>query len=146
METTILPIVGKEYPLVVTELINQAKNSIKIIVFDWRWYPNDPASPAQIFNNSILKAHNRGCEVKAICNMPEIVAILKPEGLKIKNITTKRLVHAKMIIIDNKHVIIGSHNFSQNAFSQNYEFSVVIANTPNIERYTEFFDFLYQTA
>jgi len=146
METTILPIVGKEYPLVVTELINQAKNSIKIIVFDWRWYPNDPASPAQIFNNSILQAHKRGCEVKAICNMPDIVATLKPEGLKIKNITTKRLVHAKMIIIDNKHVIIGSHNFSQNAFSQNYEFSVVIANTPNIERYTEFFDFLYQTA
>jgi len=37
---------GREYPVKVIPLIEQSVKSIKIIVFDWRWYPQ---MPGQLF-------------------------------------------------------------------------------------------------
>jgi phosphatidylserine/phosphatidylglycerophosphate/cardiolipin synthase-like enzyme len=143
-ETTIIPLVGNEFPKEVTEMINLADHSIKIVIFDWRWYPTDPSSSLQVFNRAITNAHKRGVEVKAISNIEEIVTILKPFGIKIKKLETKRLVHTKLMIIDDKHIIIGSHNYTQNAFTLNYEFSVMITNCPDIQRYLDYFNNLFQ--
>jgi phosphatidylserine/phosphatidylglycerophosphate/cardiolipin synthase-like enzyme len=51
---------GRQYPQEVIPLINSAKNSIKIIVFDWRWYSRDPGSSCQLFNQAILSDAKRG--------------------------------------------------------------------------------------
>lgn len=142
--TNITPIIGKEYPQKAIEMIKKANNSIKIIVFDWRWYPIETGSSVQQFNHEIIKAHNRGCEVKAICNMSNIVELLKREGIKIKKLETKKLVHAKLMIIDDKNIIIGSHNYTQNAFTLNHELSVVITNCPVVQRFIDYFNNLYK--
>jgi phosphatidylserine/phosphatidylglycerophosphate/cardiolipin synthase-like enzyme len=137
-------IIGKEFPQKVIPLIEYAKHSIKIVVFDWRWYPNDPANPVQLFNQAIIRAKRRGLKIQVIGNCDEIIKILKEQGIEAKKAMTKNLVHAKMMIFDDKDLVIGSHNFSQNAFTMNYEISTYIPDCPDVENYLRFFDSLWQ--
>jgi hypothetical protein len=45
---------GKQFPEKVIPLLDNSVKSIDIVVFDWRWYPNDPAASAQLFNQAFF--------------------------------------------------------------------------------------------
>lgn len=135
----IISVVGKEFPVEVIPMIDAAKKSIEIVVFDWRWYPNDPGSAAQLFNQAILRAAKRGVEVKAVTNFTEICTVLAKSGVIAKKLSEKKLVHVKLMIIDGVYCILGSHNYTQNAFSMNYEVSVIFDDLFVIQRMREFF-------
>lgn len=136
-------IIGKEFPQIVVPLIDSAKKSIKVVVFDWRWYPQDPANPVQIFNQAFVRAARRGVEIEAIANNDEIVRTLLDQGIKAKRVMLKTIIHSKLIIIDNKIVVIGSHNYTQSAFTFNQEISVVISDCSDIDKFNLFFHNLY---
>ena len=136
-------IIGKQFPGTVIPLIENAKNTIKIVVFDWRWYPNDPANPVQLFNQAIIRSVRRGVKVQAIGNCSDVMAILKQQGCDIVKPTTKNLVHAKMMIIDDDWLILGSHNYSKSAFSRNQEASIAVHGREEIKRYREYFNNLW---
>lgn len=136
-------IIGNDFPKKVIPLINQAQKSIKIIVFDWRWYPDDPANPCQQFNHAILTAKNRGVEVNVITNIDQVVNVLNSQGCKAKKPHSKKLVHAKIMIIDDQCVIIGSHNYTQNAFTMNREISVILRGLSDVSPFSDFFNSLF---
>jgi phosphatidylserine/phosphatidylglycerophosphate/cardiolipin synthase-like enzyme len=136
-------IVGKNFPLKVIPLIDLAKKSIKTVVYDWRWYSNDSGNCVQIFNQAIIRAVRRGVKVEAIVNNDGIVSILNENGVIAKKISAQGLVHAKLMIIDDNIVIIGSHNYTHSAFVVNKEISVAFWEIPNIEDYNIFFHSLW---
>ena len=133
-------IIGKDFPKKVIPLVDSAKSSISIIVFDWRWYPDDPGNPCQLFNQSIVRAKNRGVKIKVISNIPDIVVRLNALGIEAKKLLTPNLVHVKMMIIDEEIMIIGSHNYTQNAFTMNYELSVILQNKEKAKELVGFFN------
>ena len=139
----ITPVIGKEFPEKVIPLIEEAKTSIKIVVFDWRWYPNDPGNPVQLFNQALVRAVRRGVDIKAISNMQDIVSVANSVGIKVRKLATKNLIHAKMMIIDNEILILGSHNYTQSAFTMNQEVSIIIKGREYLERFCKFFEHLY---
>jgi len=118
-------LIGKEFPQNVIPLIDLAKKSIEIIVFDWRWYPQDPGSACQLFNQAIVRATRRGVAVRIIANNDEIIKTLNAVGCRAKKIVSQRLVHCKLMIVDSECLITGSHNYTQSAFNLNYELSVI---------------------
>lgn len=128
MSCTIKSISGSQFPKDVIPLINAAKSTINIIVFDWRWYSNDPGATCQLFNQAILAAARRGVKIRVITSNDKIVSILKAGGIDAKILNLSRLVHAKLMIIDENIVITGSHNYTISAFTQNLEFSVIITD------------------
>jgi len=136
-------IIGKQYPKIVIPKIDEAKKSIDIIMFDWRWYPNDPGASVQLFNQALVRAGRRGVNVRAITNFGDIVKTLEKVGVKAKKLRSKNLVHAKIIIIDESIVIIGSHNFTQNAFNMNFEISCMFENSDNAKEYLQYFNNLW---
>lgn len=136
-------IIGKQFPKVVIPLIENAKSSIKVVVFDWRWYPNDPANPVQLFNQAIVRAVRRGVRVEAVANSEEIINTLKSVGCQAKKLLSKNLVHAKLMVIDEKIVIIGSHNYTQSAFSMNHEISAMFGDCETAKQFLQFFDSLW---
>lgn len=138
------PIIGKDFPTKVIPLLDAAKSIIQILVFDWRWYPNDPASPAQLFNQALVRAVKRGVIVQAVVNSEQLADVLNKIGIGAKKIKSKALMHAKQIVIDNKIVVVGSHNYSQNAMSTNYEVSVILDDLPDAKEFTQFFNTLWQ--
>ncbi len=136
-------IIGKEFPQKVIPLIKQAKTSIDIIVFDWRWYPQDPGAIVQIFNQELIQAVQRGVRVRAIVNNDELANILKQNNCAAKRLLTKKLVHCKIMIIDNEIVITGSHNYTQSAFQVNYEVSLIFQGRAESKKILDFFNILY---
>ena len=137
-------IIGSEFPKIVIPKIDEAKNSIKIVVFDWRWYPNNPSNSVQLFNQSIVRAVRRGVRVSALANSDDIISTLKQVGVDAKRTFTKNLVHAKLMIIDDRIVIIGSHNYTQNAFTMNYEISSMFDDEISSKDFINFFKSLWQ--
>jgi phosphatidylserine/phosphatidylglycerophosphate/cardiolipin synthase-like enzyme len=134
---------GRQFPQEVIPLIERAKNSIRIIVFDWRWYPSDPGSSCQLFNQAILRAVRRGVKVQGIANCDEVISFLNREGCFIKRLRTTRLVHCKLMIIDGKVVVTGSHNYTQSAFEMNLELSVILESDEEQVPFVSFFNNLY---
>lgn len=135
---------GSQFPKVVIPLINSAKQSIDIIVFDWRWYPQDPGALCQLFNQAIVRAATRKVAIRAIANNDQIINTLKAVGAEAKRLLTSKLVHCKLMIIDNKIVITGSHNYTQGAFQMNLELSLILHDVSDVVPFTNFFNNLWQ--
>jgi phosphatidylserine/phosphatidylglycerophosphate/cardiolipin synthase-like enzyme len=139
----IQPVIGKAFPEKVIPLIDEAKHSIKIIVFDWRWYPQNLGSSVQLFNQSIIRAARRGVEVKVLTNIEDVVKLLKSQGIKAKKLFSKKLLHAKMMLLDDENLVIGSHNYTQSAFEMNQEVSAIICGAEDLLPFVNFFNNLY---
>lgn len=136
-------IIGKQFPTKVIPLIDSSKKNIKIIVFDWRWYVNDLSNPVQLFNQAIVRAVRRGVKIQAIVNNDEIVKILNSCGISAKRLTAQRLLHCKLMIIDDIIIVIGSHNYTQSAFTMNFELSVVLEIKADNLSFNNFFANLF---
>ena len=140
---TIETIIGKQFPDKVIPIIDNSKISVDIIVFDWRWYPQDPGASCQLFNQAIVRAVRRGVKVRAIVNNLQIVSILKSLGCEAKKLLTTKLVHCKMMIVDDEIVVTGSHNYTQSAFQMNLELSVILYKPENMDSFNNFFNNLF---
>jgi len=137
-------IIGKEYIKKVIPLIEGAQRSIKIVVFAWFWYENHPGNPCQLFNMAIVRARARGVVVQACVNSEFIAKPLRQNKIDVHIPISKSLMHVKMIIIDDDTVILGSHNFSLSAFTQNFELSVILKKAPKIADFILFFESLWR--
>lgn len=138
-----IPIIGADYPKKVIPLIDQAKKNIDIVIYDWRWYPDQLTHPVQQFNSAIVRASQRGVHVRAIVNADLNLRVLCDAGIKARRLKDKRTLHTKMIILDDKTLILGSHNFTRNAFGANVETSIVVDLPEGMTRFSEFFNNLY---
>lgn len=134
-------IIGSQFPDVVIPLIDEARDSIKIVVFDWRWYPDQPGNPVQKFNQALVRAVRRGVKVEAITNVTAIHGILEKQGIKARKFSTASIVHAKLLILDERNVVCGSHNYTQNAFTMNQEISVLLREC-HASQYVRFYNSL----
>lgn len=136
-------IIGKEFPEKVIPLIENAKYSIDIIVYDWLWYPDQIGSAIQKFNNAIVVARRKGLKIKVITNIKNIIKILTSLSIQAKELPSKRTLHTKLMIIDDEIAILGSHNYTMNAFTTNYEISVIIQDKEIVKRLKFYFKNLW---
>ena len=133
-------LIGREYPEILTRYVKNAKQSIKILIYDWRWYYNEVGSKIQLFNNEILNASNRGVEISVLFNNDFILKVFENSKINVKKVNTKKVMHVKMVIIDNKYLLLGSHNLTKNAFELNHEISLLIDDQNCIDRCNNFFE------
>ena len=119
-------IIGKEYSSKVLKHIQNARSSIYILIFDWRWYSRDVSSDMSLINNAILRASQKGVVIKVFCNYASMCDQLKKLGIDAKCWTKTKLMHAKGILIDEDTLILGSHNLTQSALTLNVEVSAVL--------------------
>ena len=138
-------ITGSNYSKYVRNLFEQAQHSISVAVFDWRWYKYDPASPMQLLNQSLLHASRRGCNVRAFTSSRDIANLLISLGIKAKSHQHRSLFHPKLVIIDAKHVVIGSHNWSNSAMEKNVEASVHIQDEQLATQSLLYFEQIWQS-
>ena len=136
--------IGREYPDLVIEKVKGAKQSIKILMFAWRWYDGEQGTKIQKFNNEIIRAAARGVAVRAVCNFEFIASKLSQCGVDIRKCETKKMLHVKMIIVDEKIVFLGSHNLTKNAFEINHELSTLIDEPLAVSRCNVFFENLHK--
>ena len=137
-------IIGNEFAEKVIPLIKRCKKSIDIVVYDWRWYPTQTGSAIQRFNNAIINASTKGKKVRAITNRAYIDPVLQKLNIKTKRLYTKKTIHTKLMIIDNEVAILGSHNYTMNAFAINFEISLITIEPETLARLKLYFENLWQ--
>lgn len=137
-------VIGKEYPAKVIPLINSAKKSIEILMFDWRWYKDDFANPMQQLNHALVTAVRRGVKIDCMTNYNELVGLLNELGINARLWPKSSLLHSKLLVIDRQIVVMGSHNFTSNAFTSNLETSTIMHDETLACSYSDFFKDLCQ--
>lgn len=142
---TIKNVIGSQYGQAILDLVNSAKKSMDILMFDWRWYDQDPGHPVQLINHAIVRAARRGVAVRVITSSMSIVNTLKDQRIQAKKIMRSGLMHSKCIMVDQQIFSIGSHNLTGMASKVNVESSVIISDAAAIQEHLNYFNYLWQS-
>lgn len=133
-------------------LFLKAQKSIYIIMYRAIWYDKYPDSFSNKLIDSLIKARKRGVDVRVILDRPfedkrddgkeneKVGSMLSNNDIKVyfdsKEITT----HSKLIIIDERFVIVGSTNWSYSAISKNNETNALIDSKEVAKEYIKYFE------
>jgi len=118
-------LIGREYLPEALSLVQQAKKTIYIIIFDWRIYYTPHNQREQNLILEIQKAKARGVDVKVVANNDYVIKELTSLGIAAKATKFYKIVHAKMLLVDDSIAVLGSHNFTASSFERNLEISTV---------------------
>lgn len=138
-----ISLIGKKYAEVLLEHIRKARESIDIMMFDWRFYEGAHHIIQQINRELIHAANNRGVKVRAIVNFGYIMTPLADTKIKIVKSGSPRTMHNKVVIIDKTSVYVGSHNLTLNGSVRNHEASVLVVDPVVANDYLTYFNHLY---
>ena len=133
-------IVGGQYPYRVGALIDDATTSIRLAMFIASWSHAED-HPVRKLIEKLIAAHQRGVNVEVlfdqdrstdvyktkIINRPAAVA-LEDAGIRVRFDKTTELTHSKVLVVDQKYTVIGSHNWSRSSFFEYDEVSVLITD------------------
>jgi len=102
-----LPKDSKKAKKDITKLLKNSKKSIDIAIYNFTY---------KKFNKAIDKAIQNGIDVTIIYQKTKLKF-----NKKIDLIKTKRKLHIKLAIIDQKYIIFGTANWTKDSFGKNYE-------------------------
>lgn len=119
-------ILGNKFLKKVIPQIEQAQKSIDIIVFFWSFSEHDINDPVSRLVLALQKAQARGVKVRVCVNSEAVLAKLSNMGFNVRHIYVSKLMHPKVMIIDNITAIIGSHNYTMSGLSLNLEVSCIV--------------------
>lgn len=143
-------LMDREYYPQVKSLIDNAKKSVQVMMFEASYYNKYPGSPSNQLIDALVSARKRGLKVEVILDVQkkntrttkrnlETGKILKNAGVEVvfdlKHVST----HAKMLIIDANMVVLGSTNWTYSALTKNHEVSAVIYSKETAKHLEDYF-------
>ncbi len=154
INANIQPVLGSNYPNLVTPLLNDAKQTIDVLMYEWKWYTHEAAGGVEKFNLAFQAAARRGIKVRVLLNIESMghaitkinsrtEQFLRLAGCDVKFGQIGVATHAKMIIIDQRVLVLGSHNVSKGSFSKNQEASIIVEGGEAIREYIDYFMLLW---
>ena len=138
----ITTILDSDYYSMVKSLVDDAENSIEVMMFLVSDTTENFGEPGGLLS-AISDAYSRGIDIRVLLNTIEIGNIKAIEYLKIRGISVKKAdkySHTKLIIIDDGVVVLGSHNWTASAFGTNYEASILIRDEVTASKYKNYFN------
>ncbi|HOC02967.1 MAG: Phospholipase D precursor [candidate division TA06 bacterium ADurb.Bin131] len=134
----------------IVELISNAETSIKIVMYNVVWYSKYPDSASNRIINKLCEAAKRKVNVTVILNQDkfgnkitneskEAGEILRKSGVNVLYDSLDQTTHAKLMIVDDRFVVIGSFNWSYYSIEKNNEVAVVIDSKEIAQQYLKYF-------
>ena len=119
------------------ELVTEAKKSIYISTFKIELTSKRRGLRLKQFFDVLQEKHLGGVDVRILTNkrdnrghIPESNAYafyhFKKNKIPIRSLPNSRVVHAKLLIVDERKAILGSHNLSIKSCHNNFEMSFLI--------------------
>lgn len=149
IKSTVVPfsfpmtIIGSEFIKKVIPLVNAATSCIEVIVFDWRLPVNEYANPVAELLSALQEATTRGVAVRVLVTNEAIGDLLRKRGFDVKKVYTQKLMHCKLMLIDKQIAVVGSHNYTTSAFTQNLEASIAVRFSTSDNDFATFFKNLW---
>lgn len=146
--------IGFHYPQEVVPLVDAAQSTINILMYEWKWYGHESAGGVQKLNLALVAAARRGVKIQVLLNVESMghaitkinsrtASFLQRYNIEVKFGQVGVVTHAKMMVIDDNILVLGSHNYTKSAFSRNQEASVIIKGRDEIRDYRAYFKGLW---
>jgi len=143
-EVQVTDLSGAKYFPAVREAIAKAQKAVTVVMFTVEASERNGSKPDQLVKE-LIDARKRGCDVRVVLDQnvdyvnrkepgdwePRIKSTiaykrLKEAGVDVHYDEPMRYAHAKTVIIDERIVILGSTNWTGNAFDNSIETNVMI--------------------
>ena len=150
----VLPLAGTAFVDTLPRLLGEAKSTIDVIQYQWKWYKYKPDSSVSKLSRAVLDAARRGVKVRILLNKEnpgnpltsinlESKQYLDEAGCQVKFGPSFPATHAKLWLIDDELVVLGSHNLSERACLYNDETSVLIQSGQVLAYFRNYFDLIW---
>ena len=150
MGTTDL-LVAREYLSRVPAMMESAQFSIKVIQFVVQIKGKSAKMSSRELGIKLAAKIRDGVRVQTLLNSAgggvrapalnrQAAKWLSERGVEVRTPGPERTFHAKMIIIDDRIAIVGSHNWTPYALDRNFEVSVVVRDPACVGKLTRHFD------
>lgn len=138
------PLMNKDFFPVLLQTVDNAKNEIFIAVFSFKAGVH-PGSYPDVLLEHLGRAVQRGVQVKVILEDSgnrndsltrqniKTKALLEEKGVIVYLDSPVKTTHTKLVVVDERLVFIGSHNFTSSGLKHNNEISVLI-DKPDLAR------------
>jgi phosphatidylserine/phosphatidylglycerophosphate/cardiolipin synthase-like enzyme len=144
-------VLDTQYFRVAKKLIQEAKHSIRVMMFEMGYYDEHPNSPSNLLIKELISAKKRGVKVEVILEVREgedrtternrhTGAILSEGGVKVTYDSLSKTTHAKLMVVDGKLSLLGSTNWTYYALTDNNEASVLIRSTEVAKGLVDYFN------
>lgn len=126
-------------------LVKKASHEIWIATFSFKAGEHPEAPPDKLLRELGL-ARKRGVKVTVLLEEPETASselarenqrtarLLRKERIEVFHDRPDRRSHMKVVVVDGRHVILGSHNLTSSALRHNHELSVLMESHCLAER------------
>jgi len=149
-------LLNRDYFPEVKKIINDSNRSIRMIMFEASYYEKFKNSPSNQLIDALIMAKKRGVDVEVILDIRqkndrstirnlETGKKLTNAGVKVIFDTEQVTTHSKLLIVDEKIVIIGSTNWTYNALTSNHESSIVFESRETAAKLLGFFEKIKKT-
>ncbi|MBS3825893.1 hypothetical protein KGY58_05060 [Candidatus Bipolaricaulota bacterium] len=136
------------------EAVKGARSSIEIMMSTADHYPDYPNGLQRKLFDALLEAKERGAEVRLILDESnwsdditntnkETATILRNRGLDVKFDDPDITTHAKLVVVDNKVVILGSSNWNFPTYTETYQSNIALRNRSIAKFYGKVFDWAW---
>ncbi|MRR56407.1 MAG: phospholipase [Deltaproteobacteria bacterium] len=134
-KTTLL--MNRDYAVALLTGVREARTSITVSCYLFK-ITKFPGNMPRRIAEELIRARQRGVAVSVILEQSEderdflnrenraTASLLTPRGIKVRFDSIRKTSHAKVVVIDDRWVFLGSHNLTHSALSRNNELSVRI--------------------
>jgi len=130
-------VMDAQYFEVAKKLIQEAKHSIQVMMFEMGYYDRYPNTPSNLLIKELMNATKRGVKVEVILEVKEgedrttkrnrhTGKILSEGGVEVIYDPLFKTTHAKFIVVDGRLTLLGSTNWTYYALTSNNEASVLV--------------------
>jgi phosphatidylserine/phosphatidylglycerophosphate/cardiolipin synthase-like enzyme len=134
-----LILTNEEYLPALLKCIDEAQNEILISMFSFKSGERGNSYPDRILSH-LAKAVKRGVKIIVILETTDSKSneldiqnkrtgkLLEEKGVIVFFDSPHKTTHTKLVVIDQRLIFLGSHNFTQSALKYNNEISVLLDN------------------
>ncbi|HMK51068.1 MAG TPA: phospholipase D-like domain-containing protein [Thermodesulfobacteriota bacterium] len=144
-------VMDAQYFEVAKKLIQEAKHSIQVMMFEMGYYDRYPNTPSNLLIKELMNATKRGVKVEVILEVKEgedrttkrnrhTGKILSEGGVEVIYDPLFKTTHAKFIVVDGRLTLLGSTNWTYYALTSNNEASVLVRSKEVAQATMDYFN------
>lgn len=125
--------------------LEDTKHTLRVCAYQWRHHVGDLGSPLNQINNKIMQEAQLRWRVSVLTTDLEAVRRMRDYKVDVRIPHDTLAMHTKAFVFDEGTLLIGSHNMTRSAFTQNRECSVLITDYEVVQQFVKYFDTLFST-
>jgi phosphatidylserine/phosphatidylglycerophosphate/cardiolipin synthase-like enzyme len=137
-------IINNEYEKLFLENTKATKYFILAFIYHDSVANSSNTKTIDKFINELKNAKKRGVDIKIICQSQKQLEIFRRYNFDVRVVKGFKTMHAKGWLFDMQTLIVGSHNFTENANTTNLEMSFLTSDIIDLQKYKNYFETIWR--